>query len=114
MVLLMFPHQYWFMNAIILLVDQWFNACTVVKSGNFRVSSRTGLLFDPNRSLLSLSNQELLNFETSFSFSEANCWGSLASFSKLSFGENIPLDHDRGLAALGPIKDSILVEISAK
>lgn len=46
--LLIFPHQYWFIKAIILL-DQWFNACTVVSNGNFRVSSRTGLLFGPTQ-----------------------------------------------------------------
>ena len=32
--LLMFPHQCWFMNAIILSVDQCFNAWTVVRSGD--------------------------------------------------------------------------------
>ena len=38
------------MKAIILSVYQWFNACTVVKSGNFRVSSRTGLLVGTKQS----------------------------------------------------------------
>ena len=42
---------------IILSVDQWFNACTVVRSGDFRVSGRTGLFFGPNQSFLFLSNQ---------------------------------------------------------
>ena len=32
-------------------------------------------------------NKQLLNFQSYFSLSEANCWASLASFSKLSFGE---------------------------
>ena len=36
-----------FFKVIILLVDQWFITCTVVRSGDFRVSSKTGLLFDP-------------------------------------------------------------------
>ena len=44
------------MNAIILSVDQWFNARTMVKNGNFSVSGRTGLLFGPNKSFLFLSN----------------------------------------------------------
>ena len=30
-------------------VDHWIKACTVVRSGNFRVSSRTGLLFGLNQ-----------------------------------------------------------------
>ena len=76
------------MNAIIFSVDQWFNECVVVRSGNVRVSSRTGLSFGPNQGFLFLSNQRLLNFQSFFfSFSEANCWASLAGFSTLSFGE---------------------------
>lgn len=35
--LLLFSHQYWFMNAVSLSVDQWFNAGTIVRGGNFRV-----------------------------------------------------------------------------
>ena len=53
----MFPHQYLFMKAIILSADRGFNACTVVRSRNFQVSSRTGLLFGSNQSFLFLSNQ---------------------------------------------------------
>ena len=36
--LLIFPLQYWFMTAIILSVNKWFNAHTVMKSDYFRVS----------------------------------------------------------------------------
>lgn len=68
-------------------VDQWFDVCVVVRTGNFRVFSRTGLLFGLGQSFLFLSNQQLLDFQSCFSFPEANCWASLASFSKLLFGE---------------------------
>ena len=78
---------------------------TVVKSGNFRVSSGTGLLFGQTRAFLFLPNQQLLNLQSCFSFPEANCWASLASFSKLAFGG--PLEHDRGLAANATFKGSI-------
>ena len=40
------------MKAIILSVNQRLNACTVVRSRNFRVTSKTGLLFGPNQSFL--------------------------------------------------------------
>ena len=103
--LLMLPHQYGFM--ILSSVDQWITACTVVRSENFRVSSRIGLLFGLNQSFPFLLNQQLLDFQSHFSLSEANYWASLASFSKFSFGGNIPLDHDRGLAAVGSFKDNI-------
>ena len=75
------------MSAIILLVDQWLNACAVVRSENFRISSSTGLSLDPNQSFLFLSDQKLIEFPVSFSFLGANFWTSLASFSKFSFGE---------------------------
>lgn len=55
-VFLMFPNQYWFFYVIILLVDQWFNAGIVVRSGNFEISDRTELLFGPNYSFLFLLN----------------------------------------------------------
>lgn len=75
------------MNAIILSVDPWFNAHTVVTSKHFRVSGRTGLLSGLNQKFLFLSNQQLLDFQSCFSFSEANCWASLAIFSKSYAGE---------------------------
>ena len=90
---------------ILFSVDQWIAACTVVRSENFRVSSRIGLLFGLNQSFPFLLNQQLLDFQSHFSLSEANYWASLASFSKFSFGGNIPLDHDRGLAAIGPFNN---------
>lgn len=49
---LILPHQYWFMNTIIFLVDQWFNACTGVNSGNFRISGRARLLIGPSHFFL--------------------------------------------------------------
>lgn len=54
-VFLAFPHQYWFINPISLSVDQWFNICTVVRSGNFRILEMAILLFDPNQNSLFLS-----------------------------------------------------------
>lgn len=87
-------------------VDQWFDVWIVVRTGNFRVCSRTGLLFDLNQSFVFLSNQQLLDFQSCFSFLEASCWASLASFSKL-FGE---ITHwtNRGLTAVGSFKGTIL------
>lgn len=35
----------------------WFNACTVVTGGNFRISGKVRLLFDPNKSFVFLSSQ---------------------------------------------------------
>ena len=112
-VLLMFPHQCWFMNAIVLSVHQWFNACTVVRSGNFGVSVRIGLLFGPNQSFLFLSNEQFLNFQSCFSFSEANCWASRSSFSKLSFGGIFLWIMTEACLLSVPLKVAFLVEISA-
>ena len=112
--LLMFPHQYWFRTAVILSVDQWFNACTVVRIGDLRVSSRTGLLFDPNQSFLFLSNQQLLNFLFCFSFSEANCQATLSSFSKFSFGEISVWTMTEVWLLLVPLKTTFLAKISAR
>ena len=44
-ILLMFLHQNWFMKFVILTIDQEFIACSVGRTGNFRVSSMTRLLF---------------------------------------------------------------------
>ena len=106
--------QYWFMNAVILSVDQWFNACTVFRSGNFRVVGRTGLLFGPNQSFLFLSKQQLFNFQSCFSFPEANCWASLASFSKLSFGEIALWTVTEVWLLLVPLRATFPAEISAR
>lgn len=45
-----------------------------------------GLLFGRNQNFIFLSNQQLLNFQSCSSFSEAH-WASLDTFSKLSFRE---------------------------
>ena len=54
-----------------------------LQAGDFRVSGMTALLLGPSHSFLFLSNQQLLNFQSCLFFSEANCWASLASFSKI-------------------------------
>lgn len=82
----MFPHWYWFMNAITLSINQLFNACTMIRTGNGGVSTRAGLLFGPNKSFLFLS-KKLMNFQSCSLFSKASFWSSLTSFSQLSFGE---------------------------
>ena len=110
----MFPHQWWVMKAIILLADQWFNACMVVRSGNFRVSGRTGLLFGSNQSFLFLSNQWLLNFQSCFSFSEASWWAFLASFSKLSFGDKSLWTMPEVWLPWIPLWAAFLAEVSAR
>lgn len=103
-----FLHQYWFMNSVILPVDQWLKACAVVSSGNFRISGRTRLLLGPNQESVFLSSQQLFNFQHCFSFSGASCWAFLVSVSKLSSGGcgDIPLERDRGLA-IGSFESSI-------
>ena len=53
-VALLFPNQYWFIKATILLLEQWFYARIVVRNGNFIVSSRIGLSFSQAR-VVSLS-----------------------------------------------------------
>ena len=75
------------MKAIIWSVDQWFNVCAVVRSGNFRDSSWTGLSFSLNRSFVFYQVNNYWIFNLVFSFSNVKCWASLASFSKLVFGE---------------------------
>ena len=42
------------MNTLILSVDELFNAHTVIKILNFRVSSKTELVFGPNQSFIQL------------------------------------------------------------
>ena len=106
---LMFHHQYCFMSAIILLVDQWLNACAVVRSENFRISSSIGLSLDPNQSFLFLSNQKLIEFPVSFPF-----WGPALGLLQpvfLNFHfENSPLDDDRDLATVVLFNGSIPYE----
>ena len=48
--LLVFPQRYFFMNAIILSVDHWFNACTIIRNGNLNISHQISLLFNLNQS----------------------------------------------------------------
>ena len=60
------------MKSMVLSVNQWFNACTVVRSENFKVPNSFRLLFGQNQSFFFVSNQQLLNFKSCFSFSEIN------------------------------------------
>ena len=72
--LLVFSHQYWCMSAIILLADQWLNACTVVRNGS--LWEDWGVIW-PRQCFLFLSNEQLLKFQPCFSFSGDDCWASL-------------------------------------
>lgn len=56
----------------------------------------------PEAELSFVSYQQLLDFQFCFSFSEANCWTSLASFTMLLFGGNMT-----GLTAVGSFKCTI-------
>lgn len=49
--LLVFSQQY-FMNVIILSVDHWFNAYTIIRNGNLKISHRISLLFNLNQSFV--------------------------------------------------------------
>lgn len=80
------------------------------KEWEFYESCRPGLSLGPNQSFLFLPSQQLLNFQSCFSLFEANRCTSLDSFSKLPFGE-IPLNHDRDPAAVGPLRAVLLAEI---
>ena len=102
------------MNAVILSVDQWFNAFTVLRSGHFRIFGRTGLLFGPNQSSLFLSTQQLLDFQYVFSFSGANHGASLlGQFFQIVIWENLPLEHDRSLD-ISLLRAAVLAEISTR
>ena len=107
------PHQHWSMKAVIWSVDQWFNEHTVVKGGNFRISNRTGFLFGSNQSFLFLQNDNCWVFTFFFSFLRP-IWGISSQFFKIIFRESIPLDNDTDLAAAGPFKSNIPVEIAAR
>lgn len=65
---------FWCIRVIILSVDQWFNACTIVSNGNSRVSGRTGLLFGPSQGFFFF-----FYYWTNNSFS-ANCYASSVNF----------------------------------
>lgn len=68
-------------------VDQWFNVCTVVSTGNLKLSGTATLFFGPHLSSLFLSDQQLSDFQYWFSFYGAHCWASLVNFSRPSFGK---------------------------
>ena len=102
------------MKAIILLVDQWLIACTMVRTENLRVSGRMGLLFGPNHNFLFLSSQQLLSFQSCFCFSWGHRWASLASFPKLSFREITLLTMTEVWRLLVPLMVALLAEMSAR
>ena len=77
-------------------VDQQFNACTVVTSGDFGISGGNRLLFGPTK-VLFLAGQQLLDFQYCFS-PLGPIIGYVTNFSKTIIWEKIPSDHDRGLA----------------
>ena len=114
MALLLFSHQYWFMKAIILLVDQWLIASTMVRIENLRVSGRAELLFSPNQSFFFLSSQQLLSFQSCFCFFWGHCWASLASFPKLSFREISLSTMTEVWRLLVPLSVAFLAEMSAR
>lgn len=61
------------MNTFILSVDELFNAHTVIKIVNFRVSSKTESVFDPNQSFIQL----IIEFSLAESLPEkrlSSCW----------------------------------------
>lgn len=99
-----FSHQYQFTSAIVLLGDQWSSAHTAVSNGNFIVPARPGWLFGPTHSSYFLSSQQS-HFQSCFSFSEASCWASVASFSKFSL-QGIFLRTMTGLPAVGSFEGS--------
>lgn len=112
--LLTFCHQFWFMNVIILSVEKWFNACTVVKGGNFRVSVRIVLLFSPSPKLSFSIKWVIVGFKSCFSFSEVNYLAFICSFSELSSGEIFFWIMTGVWLLLIPLKVAFLVEISVK
>ena len=84
-----------------------------LQAGDFGVSGRTELLLSPSQSFLFLSNQQLLNFQSCLSFSKANCWASLASFSKI-FMEISFWSMTEFWLLLVPLKAVLLVEMAAR
>lgn len=102
--LLTFSHQYWFMNAIILSVDKWFNAYIVEIVGI--LECLVGLdWIGPNQSSLFIEPTIILF--PFFPFLGPIVY-LLSIFLKLITWGNISLDHDRGLA-IGVLKSNIFV-----
>lgn len=78
-----------------------------------RYSSRTGLLYGPNQSFLFIV-PTIVDFSDVFHFLRPFL-GPLTPVFLNSFGEDIPLDRDKGLPAIGPFKNSsIFSETLAK
>lgn len=82
--LINFCHQCWSMNAIILSADQWFDACTVVRSGNFKIfwEGQIVIWFKPEFSFYWADNYEISNIL--FSSLEPIVGYLLSIFPKLS------------------------------
>lgn len=78
-------------------VEKWFNVCTVVSSGNFRISKRSGLLFGPNPSSLfieaTVTRLPILFLPPWGLFFNVFC-----QFYQILIWEKISLGHDRSLA----------------
>ena len=102
-----FPYQYWFRNAIILSVDQRFNACRIGRSGNFSLQQDWIIIW---------SKPELFLFNQT-----KRCWLPILViyFLRSTFGLLYPLFlsyhlgkivfvPSGGLASVGPFKSSIL------
>lgn len=92
-----------------LSVNQWFNVCTVVSSGNFRFLGGP----DCYLSQLRVWIQLFLDSQYYFSFSGANHWASLVNFSKLSFGR-ASLWIMTEVWLLASLRTAFLVEICAR
>ena len=98
----LFPHQYWFMNAATLTVDQRVSARTEGSSTRLRISGGSGLLFGPKQN----------SFLTEPIITRFHVWGQFLDIScqlfQIIIWENILLDHDRGLAT-GFLESSVFL-----
>ena len=105
-------NQYWFMYAIVLSVDQWFNEFTVVSSEKFRISGRPDCYLIQTKPLLLIIS--IIIFPILFSSIEVHVSKlSLVTLSKLSFWGIILWTMTKVQLSVS-LKVPILVEISMK